>query len=154
MGTSGSGGHLLTRKDRSGSSREPLVTTRPEIPSSRSPLALRIEEMGRLAGGWDGAEGVAPNQQAVQGALQIAAILDRLDVEPDAVVADPDGGIVLYLVAQGPERTPRDRVSLRADNDGDFVLLRSPVEGRSRADLVRPESLAQAIDAMRDYVGR
>lgn len=98
-------------------------------------------------------DGVAPNGIARQRATQLLEALRAQSLEPSHVLADPDGGISLYVF--GPEHHSQARryARLLATNENDVIVtFENPAQTSRHVWELKPAKLSREIDRVGSFV--
>jgi hypothetical protein len=95
-------------------------------------------------------DNIQPNVTARHTAMQILAKMEDARVTPDRIVADPDGGVALYVFGRGRD----DRHGrILAANEGDIIALCVDYQEQLHdAWQVDAESVPDAVSKIRSFI--
>ncbi len=112
----------------------------------------RLDDLRRLAPGWDGGDAPAPNEAAIYLAdTVITALLHADAVAIHRVAADVDGGVAIYIFAKTPSNA---YAAFHCTNGGELVSLRNePGSPVSAIDVNFEDISSEAQRAVRFVMG-
>lgn len=96
-------------------------------------------------------DNIEPNVMARHTATQILTEMQDARVTPDRIVADPDGGVALYVFGRGSREHRHGRIL--AANEGDIIALCVDYQKQLHdAWQVDPGSVADAVTKIRSFL--
>ncbi len=97
-------------------------------------------------------DGIPPTTEARAAACTLLVGLRSVGLEPSRVLADPDGGVSLYVFAPGDESQPRRYARLLATNEEEVIATFENPQGTRSVWPVKADSLDRAMDRVSSFV--
>lgn len=112
-------------------------------------LQQRLVSLHSLQENWDSYGAPSPNREAVKGAACVLGVLRGRLIQPDRVLASPDGGASLVFVGKGG-----NRAAIEVLNDETSFLLLYDRASRSQTIFfsINPESINQVLEHLLNHL--
>jgi len=97
-------------------------------------------------------DGIPPTTEARAAACTLLQSLRSVGLEPGRVVADPDGGVSLYVFGPGEENEPRRYARLLATNEQELIATFENPKGTRSVWAMKASMLDRAMDRVGSFV--
>ena len=116
-----------------------------------APLERRLEELGRLEGGWDGYDAPIPSSQAIADAQDVLRGMQEELLKPQWISAAADGGVAFLFAA--PDKR---RAQVEVLNNGERFVHFYDLDGNSRTEEwqsdLQEQPFSQLLKPIVDYL--